>query len=92
MNQILQIWNPDLLVQVVMVTFGNIFTPSNHLKQSNLIPQITFQLQVTESGNAIIEKRIGLEIIKIAKIKFQFLIKLIVKKANKNLDFTDFEN
>ena len=37
-------------------------------------PLPSFQLQATESGNAIIEKRIGLAIIKIPIIRFQFCI------------------
>jgi hypothetical protein len=37
-------------------------------------PLPSFQLQDIESGNAIIAKRIGLEMIKIPKIRFQFCI------------------
>jgi hypothetical protein len=44
-------------------------------------PRPSFQLQATESGNAIIEKRIGLEIIKIPNIKFQFFIMFYLKNG-----------
>ncbi|AFS82466.1 hypothetical protein NSED_03300 [Candidatus Nitrosopumilus sediminis] len=68
-----------------------IFNPINSatmkIRAKKYPPLPSFQLQAMESGNAIIEKRIGLEMIRIPKIKFQFCIKLDLKEANKYLDF-----
>jgi hypothetical protein len=46
-------------------------------------PLPSFQLHAIESGNAMIEKRIGLEIMEIPKNKFQFCIVMNQNKANK---------
>jgi hypothetical protein len=62
-----------------MTIFNPINSATIKIRAKKYPPRPSFQLQAMESGNAIIAKRIGLEMMAIPKIKFQFCITLDLK-------------